>query len=209
MSRRDRFRPSSKVVLGLGMANALILTLFPDPAGASIDRPYRAPSPGTKAQIRQVTGGEKANAVQTEGRLSVRVSGKPGRHIGIFWGQNAPVSSFQLVPGMSARIGLNGSAELVLDLASLPARRFYLQLVCADGPDFRNARTMTEAVEVQVRPQRSPLIAGSDASGLLRTTVSTFDEGSLMIKGGGSLILSLPQIRSEDGTPASDLFPKE
>jgi hypothetical protein len=209
MSRKSRFRSSSKVALGLGMANALILTLSPDPAGASIARPSAALSSETKKQIRQVIGGEQANALQTEGRLSVRVSGKPGRHIGIFWGQNAPVASFQLVPGMSARIGLNGSAELVLDLASLPARHFFLQLVCADDADFRSSRTLTEAVEVEIRLQGSPLIAGYDSSGLFRKSVAPLDEGRLLTKGGGSMIISLPRIRSEESRLASGLFPKE
>ncbi len=207
MSKKTR-RPSSKLVLGVGITNALILTFWPDAAVSAAVRIPKGPSAGTGMQVRQVPSGERVNAVQTKGRLSVRVTGKPGRHIGIFWGQNPVISSFKLAPGMGAQIGPKGNVELVLDLASLPVRRYYLQLVCSDDADFQTNRTLTEAVEVRIRTQGSPLIAGHDASGALNRSVTALPHNSLGFKGGGNIIISLPEIRSEKETPASALFPK-
>lgn len=152
ISRRNALGIIGKAGTALGAGTCFFLSLKTSPlAGA----PKAAPVPDMgqvkAARLKAAPRiAEKVLISGTGSKLTVKISGPPGRHCAVSYATTDARDHYQAVANSRGYIGENGLATIEVDVKGLPNGKVFLRVVTGQSGDFSEAVRGTQSFEVQI-----------------------------------------------------------
>ncbi len=162
ITRREVLGTIGKTGIGLSTAPLFFLSLntSPLPQGrwtTSLEsgqlRPRRKPVPAKAVNEKVVISGHSS-------KITLKISGRPGRHCGLAYAVSNTRQSYKAVPGGRGVIGRNGTCIIEIPTASLPNGKVFLRVVTGGTKDFAQNARGSRAFTVEISQGRISSFSG-------------------------------------------------
>lgn len=152
LSRRDALGLIGKTGAAIGAGTCFFLSLKTSPlAGAGNDA--SAPGRGQVKASRLTAAPQVAEKVLISGtgaKLTVKISGPPGRHCGVSFATADSRERYKPAANARGYIGENGLATIEVDVKGLPSGKVFLRVVTGKSGAFDEDIAGTEAFVVHI-----------------------------------------------------------
>lgn len=146
-TRREALGMIGKTGIALGAVSYFFLSLRTFPENEKNSGTDRSRSPQNMTGAVQ----EKAVISGSGSKLTVTVSGKPGRHFFVAMAGSDNIEKYQRFPNSNGIINSRGKGSVVISTESIANSRIYLRIVTCDSGDFNSNLAQTEAFVISTK----------------------------------------------------------
>ena len=145
-SRREALGLLGKAGISLGIAPYFFVSLKVSPIG---EADFNTEISGEQQTLRSGAT-EKAVVSGSDSRLTVTVSGKPGRYFFVAAADSDVRRNYGAFPESKGIINSKGSGSVVIDLKKIDVSRIYIKIVTAGTDKFNSELAETEAFVIRL-----------------------------------------------------------